>query len=122
LTDAVIRLWLRLKGKQISNVQFYRQKPIGEYIVDFYAPKVKLVIELDGSQHFSESGFQRDSKRDDYLTSLCLQVLRFDNLQLLKETDGALAVISQVVESRIRKIPLPPFPKGESIVVANHQR
>jgi very-short-patch-repair endonuclease len=51
LTDAEQRLWTRLRRKQIPGVQFYRQKPIGKYIVDFYAPAARLVVEIDGSQH-----------------------------------------------------------------------
>ena len=47
LTDSELSLWRRLRGKQLAGVQFYRQKPIGRYIVDFYAPKAKLVIEID---------------------------------------------------------------------------
>lgn len=43
--------WSRIRLKQLKGYQFYRQKPIGEYIVDFYCPKAKLVIELDGGQH-----------------------------------------------------------------------
>ena len=49
MTDSERVLWSRLRGKQLLGVQFYRQKPIGEFIVDFYAPKTKLVVEVDGS-------------------------------------------------------------------------
>src|SRR4051794_4161542 len=52
MTDAEQRLWFRLRRKQLEGVQFYRQKPIGPYIVDFFAPTIDLVIEVDGSQHF----------------------------------------------------------------------
>ena len=54
MTDAEHRLWFRLRRKQLLGLQFYRQKPIGKYIVDFYAPAVALVIEVDGGQHFEE--------------------------------------------------------------------
>lgn len=53
MTDAERLLWSRLRGKQILGVQFYRQKPLGRYIVDFHAPAVKHVVEVDGSQHIS---------------------------------------------------------------------
>ena len=59
MTDSERVLWSRLRGKQISDVQFYRQKPIGEYIVDFFAPRTKLVIEVDGSQHLEEEQLTR---------------------------------------------------------------
>lgn len=56
-------LWYNLRRKQLMNVQFYRQKPIGPYIVDFYAHAPKLVIEVDGSQHFEEQQKIYDEKR-----------------------------------------------------------
>ena len=52
LTDAEQRLWSRLRGKQVLGIQFYRQRPIGNFIVDFYAPTTRLVIELDGGASF----------------------------------------------------------------------
>lgn len=51
MTDAEQKLWSRLRRRQIGSVQFYRQKPLGGYIVDFYAPAIRLVVEVDGSQH-----------------------------------------------------------------------
>ena len=54
MTDAEQRLWWRIRNKQICSTQFYRQKPLLSFIVDFYCPKAKLVIELDGSQHFEQ--------------------------------------------------------------------
>jgi len=51
MTDAEHLLWSRVRGQQIGPVPFYRQKPLGGYIVDFHAPKAKLVIEVDGSPH-----------------------------------------------------------------------
>ena len=51
MTDSERALWERLRRKRVQAVQSYRQKPIGNYIVDFYAPKAKIVVEVDGSQH-----------------------------------------------------------------------
>lgn len=51
MTEAEQKLWGHLRRKQILDIQFYRQKPLGPYIVDFYAPAAKLVVEVDGSQH-----------------------------------------------------------------------
>ena len=56
-----------------------RQKVIGNYIVDFYCADAKIVIELDGSQHFEEKGIEYDAKRDEYLKSLGLTILRYSN-------------------------------------------
>src|SRR5579863_1520229 len=92
-TDAEILLWSRIRRKQIKNIQFYRQKPIGNFIVDFYAPSAKLVIEIDGGQHFDETHIEKDKRRDAYLQTLKLKVLRFDNLQILKSIDEVLEVI-----------------------------
>ena len=59
MTDAERRLWSRLRAKQILGVQFYRQKPVGNYIVDFYAPAANLVVEVDGSLGGFKSEVQR---------------------------------------------------------------
>ena len=59
-----------------------RQKVIGNYIVDFYIASSKLVIELDGSQHYEEKGVENDTKRDEYLNSLGIKVLRYSNLDV----------------------------------------
>jgi very-short-patch-repair endonuclease len=72
LTDAEQRLWARLRRKQILGVQFYRQKPIGNYIADFYAPAARLVVEIDGSQHFEPLQVEFDRRRTAYLTQLGL--------------------------------------------------
>ena len=93
MTDAEERLWFRVRRKQIGGVQFYRQKPIGAFIVDFYAPTAKLVIEVDGSQHFTADGRISDAIRDSYLHSLGLEVLRFDDRQVLLETDAVLEAV-----------------------------
>ena len=67
MTDSEKKLWTRLGRKQIMDVQFYRQKPLGSYIVDFYAPKAKIVVEVDGSQHTEERARQKDARGDKYL-------------------------------------------------------
>ena len=101
LTDSERALWQRLRGKQLADVQFYCQKPIGHYIVDFYAPKAKLVIEIDGSQHFEAQHAEKDKNRDEYLGSLGLMVLRFNSRQALKETDAVMEFIYQAITMRL---------------------
>ncbi|MFU2489787.1 DUF559 domain-containing protein [Thauera sp. WH-1] len=105
-TDAEQQLWHRLRRKQLHGLQFYRQKPIGPYIVDFYCAAARLVIELDGSQHFEPAHQSRDQHRDAFLAQQGLLVLRFDNLQALKETDAVIQVVSQTLETRIPPAPL----------------
>ena len=93
MTDAEQLLWFHLRRKQIGGVQFYRQRPIGNYIVDFYAPRAKIVIEVDGSQHHELPAIAVDVERDEFLSRLKLNVLRFDNLQVLRETGSVLETI-----------------------------
>ncbi len=93
MTDAERRLWSRMRGIQLKGYQFYRQKPIGDYIVDFYCPKANLVIELDGGQHYTEEGKEKDTIRDRYLSRVGLQVLRFSGREVLTQTEGVLKKI-----------------------------
>ncbi|MEG0347721.1 MAG: DUF559 domain-containing protein [Acinetobacter sp.] len=95
MTDAEQMLWQRLRRKQILGLQFYRQKPILNFIVDFYCPSVSLVIECDGSQHYTAEGEEADRVRDGALAELGLTVLRFDNRQVLTEIDGVVELIFQ---------------------------
>ena len=105
MTDAEQKLWYQLRRKQIQGLQFYRQKPLLNFIVDFYCPAAKLVIELDGSQHAEPDQQLKDQKRKALLAQLSLAVLRFDNRQVLLEMDEVLAVINAVVIER--KVNLP---------------
>ncbi len=93
MTDAEKLLWPRLRNKQILGLQFYRQKPILNFIVDFYCPAVNLVIECDGSQHFTEDGLEADRVRDEALAQLGLKVLRFDNGQVMGQIDDVVEVV-----------------------------
>jgi len=79
MTDAEKLLWSKLRLRQLKNAQFYRQKVMGNYIVDYCCPSSKLVVELDGSQHFSEDALHVDEKRDNYLRRMGFKVLRFTN-------------------------------------------
>ena len=90
MTDAEILLWSRIKGKQLKGIQFYRQKIIGRYIVDFYCAAAKLVIEVDGGQHYTKDGRKRDAIRDTYMNSLGLKVLRFSDTDVLTNIDGVV--------------------------------
>ena len=100
MTDAEQRLWFHVRGKQLEGVQFYRQKPIGRYIVDFFAPAARLVVELDGGQHFDAAGMASDAIRDGYLQSVGLCVLRFDDGQALRETEAVVEAIWREIVRR----------------------
>ncbi|MCR4304623.1 MAG: endonuclease domain-containing protein [Gallionella sp.] len=101
MIDAELHLWQRLRNKQLCGMQFYRQKPLLSFIVDFYCPKAKLVIELDGAQHFENEHRIKDGERDAKLANIGIKVLRFDDRQALRECDAVLAVIFAEVVGRI---------------------
>ena len=101
MTDVEQLLWQRLRRKQILGLQFYRQKPILNFIVDFYCPAANLVIECDGGQHYTAEGLEADRARDQALAQLGLNVLRFDNRQILTEIDGVVEKIYCVVNLRL---------------------
>ena len=112
MTDAEQKLWYWLRRKQSLGIQFYRQRPLGEYIADFHAPEVGLVVEVDGSQHQEPEAIQYDASRSRYLKSLRLTVMRFDNLQVLNETDGVLEMIHEHICDRQSSVP-PLLQRGE---------
>jgi very-short-patch-repair endonuclease len=98
LTDAEQRLWARLRRKQMLGIQFYRQKPIGNYIVDFYAPSARLVVEVDGAQHFDRPRAEYDERRTAYLKRLGLRVLRYTDREVLLQLDSVAEEIFRVLE------------------------
>ena len=98
-TDAELHLWYRLRRKQILGVQFYREKPVGNYIADFFAPAAKLVVELDGAQHLELGQAKYDAQRTRYLEQQGLKVLRFDDRQALLQTESVLEAIFQAVKN-----------------------
>jgi len=84
MTAAEVALWLMIKNKQLNGQRFLRQYSIGHYVVDFYCPKYKLAIELDGEGHFTDEGESYDAKRTEYLNSLGVRVLRFENFEVFQ--------------------------------------
>ena len=98
MTKEERRLWYNFLSKY--PVRFYRQKILGQYIVDFYCAKAKLVVELDGSQHFDETGLVRDAIRSQYLESLGLHVLRFSNTDIHRNLRGVCQAIDNTVAER----------------------
>ena len=100
-TDSEQLLWSRIRRKQVMGVQFLRQRPLGQYIVDFYSPKARLVVEVDGSQHHEPTNMKKDMERDQWLKDQGLTVLRFSGLEVLKELDGVLQVIYDKVKETL---------------------
>ena len=97
-TPAEIKLWNRLRAKQFYNLQFMRQKPIDEYIVDFYCSKLRLVIEIDGITH--NDRIEYDIKRQEKLESLGLHVLRFTEFYTNKNVQGVLYTIEEFIKKQ----------------------
>jgi very-short-patch-repair endonuclease len=112
MTEAERVLWSRLRGKQLLGVQFYRQKPIGPFIVDFFAPGASLVVEADGSQHLETVHAKKDEERDLYLADEGLCVLRFSNDQILRDIDAVVECILEGVRQGLGNPPRSPFHKG----------
>ena len=88
--DPEIILWSYLKGRQLDGYKFRRQHSIGSYIVDFYCPKLRLVVELDGEQHSEEKNIEYDQQRTKYLNSQNVTVLRYWNDDIYKNINGVI--------------------------------
>ena len=82
-------------------IRFSRQKVLGRYIVDFYSAEAKLVIELDGSQHYGFDGMEHDRARSAYLESQGLLVLRFSNLDVLRQFENVCSEIDRIAKMRV---------------------
>ena len=105
MTEAEKLLWSRIRKKQVKDYQFYRQRIIGNYIVDFYCPKAGLIVELDGGQHYHPEDLKKDTLRDDYMESLGLKILRFSNNEIFGNLDAVMEKICACLN--------PPLKKGE---------
>jgi very-short-patch-repair endonuclease len=113
MTDAEILLWSRIRKHQLSGYPFCRQKIIGGYIVDFYCPRAKLIVEIDGSQHYSEGAHKKDQIRDEYMVKNGLHVLRFTDTDVLTNIDGVLENLFQYLGLNDDKTPFsPPLQRG----------
>ncbi len=95
-TEAEAKLWAYLRAHRMSNIHFRRQHAIGNYVVDFCAPRARLVIELDGGQHLDQQGY--DAERTAYLESLGYRVLRFWNNEVTRDIDGIMRAIDAALK------------------------
>ena len=95
MSPAEAELWKHLRAHRMGNVHFRNQHAIGTYIVDFCAPRKKLIIELDGSQHLEQEEY--DDERTRYLESRGYRVLRFWNNDVMNNIDDVLKVIWRVL-------------------------
>jgi very-short-patch-repair endonuclease len=97
LTDAERKLWYVLRGHRFEGVGFRRQMPIGPYIVDFVAHRMRLIVEVDGGQHAAGAHASRDHVRDDWLGGRGYTVLRFPNNDVLGNMDGVADAIARAL-------------------------
>ncbi|MDP2689786.1 MAG: endonuclease domain-containing protein [Deltaproteobacteria bacterium] len=95
MTEAEKLLWSRLRRKQLKGLQYYRQRIIGNFIVDFYCPGAGLVIEVDGGQHYTDKGIDKDARRDSLMEDLGLKVMRFSDRDVFENLDGVLKTINE---------------------------
>lgn len=92
-TKSEIRLWQKLKRNQMHGYDFHRQKPIDEYIVDFFCNKLQLAIECDGYSHEILEIWEKDIKKTNRLNTLGIEVLRFSDYQIMNDMDNVLRSI-----------------------------
>ena len=98
MTPAEQTLWEALKGRQVAGLKFRCQHPVGPFVLDFYCPTRKLVVELDGGIH--ELQENRDQARTDQLADYGYRVIRFRNEEVFNDLDSVLQRILQAAEER----------------------
>jgi very-short-patch-repair endonuclease len=101
LTGAEQRLWYVLRNRQSGVIKFRRQHPIGKYIVDFYCPQSRLIIEIDGDSHGDSQEYDR--QRTEWLKSQGYQVICFSNREVKEHFDTVIAEILFQCESKAAK-------------------
>jgi very-short-patch-repair endonuclease len=100
-------LWSELRDHRLGGAGFRRQVPIENYVADFVCHAAKLVIELDGGQHFSPEGEQADAKRSATIEAKGFQVLRFSNHDVMTNRTGVLEAIAAALATRAPTLTLP---------------
>ncbi|OPF15851.1 DNA methylase [Microcystis aeruginosa KW] len=105
MTPGEVKLWQHLKGKQMCGYDFDRQRPIDQYIVDFYCKRLMLAIEIDGSSHDSQERQHRDGERQARLESLGVRFLRFREEEVCREIEGVLRVIEEWIKTHPEPFP-----------------
>lgn len=99
-TEAETLLWNHIRNKNIEDCNFRRQHPVAGYILDFYCPKLKLAIELDGSGHAKDNKVEKDKKRTTDLEKIGIKVLRFWNNEVLQNIESVVDVITVEITKR----------------------
>lgn len=98
LSQAEVLLWSMLKGKGLNNYKFRRQYNVGKFVIEFYCPKSKLAIEVDGDSHFVEGAKERDRERQTIIETFGITFLRFTNREIYKNIEGVLDKIMEYIQ------------------------
>jgi very-short-patch-repair endonuclease len=109
-TKSEIRLWQYLKGKKMMGYDFHRQKPVDNFILDFFCNKLKLAIELDGYTHTFEEIVEKDILKQERVKELGITVLRFCDEDVMKNMEGVLQAIRCFIEDYERQKKHTPVP------------
>lgn len=113
-TIGEILLWKELKGKQGYGYDFHRQKPLLNYIVDFYCFELNLIIEIDGQYHNHEETYKLDLIREEELAKYNLTIIRFTEMEVRKEMPNVLRTIEQYIENfKENNVEHTPYPSQE---------
>jgi len=91
-------MWEILRNRNFMDIKFRRQQGFGEFIVDFYASKYKLVIEIDGNQHYTKSGLKYDKMRTNFIENFGATVLRFRNREVREDIEGVKIKLKEFIE------------------------
>ena len=121
---AEVLLWSRLRSRQLLGCKFRRQYSVRPYVLDFYSAEIKLSIELDGESHFTPGAKERDDRRNNYIESFGIRIVRFLNSDVCENMDGVLERLAHIVNCRRNELgrlepaarlpPRPPLRKGGS--------
>jgi very-short-patch-repair endonuclease len=98
MTLAEILLWNKLKNKQLCGLDFHRQKPIDEFVVDFYCPRLLLAVEIDGDSH--EGKLEKDCQRQRDIEKFGVRFLRFSDEEVKQNLEGVIDTLANWVETR----------------------
>lgn len=97
-TKSEVILWSRLKGKQIQGYDFHRQKPLLNYIVDFYCNELNLAIEIDGYSHLLDEVKEKDSLKETELNKEGITVMRFADKEIFTNIENVIRAIEGYIE------------------------
>ncbi len=106
-TKSEIIFWLKIKGKEFYGYDFHRQKPIDNYIIDFYCDELFLGIEIDGYSHQFLEVFNKDTKKEKRLNELGITVLRFSDEQVLKDMENVIRALEEYIDNYEKHTPGP---------------